>query len=213
MTGPVPRTYASTPMAIIDAAERLFGRHGIEAVSTRQIMLEAKVGNKSAVAYHFGTRVELVRAIWQNRLPTLEARRRIMMDQIREQGLERDVHEVIKVLILPNYELIDAGGRRQYAAFFRHALRWREGVAVRHRELASTPTSQEATTMLETLLPHVPKTLLHQRMRYATCAFFDMVFDRDCDLAEGRPVAQEKAFLAEGVDMIAAACDRPVVEA
>lgn len=213
MAGPLPRSYASTPIAIIEAAERLFGSHGIEAVSTRQIMIEAKVGNKSAVAYHFGSRADLVRAIWDYRLPTLEARRRVLLDRLYERGCARDPHEVVKVLVQPNYELRDAQGVHRYGAFFRHALRWREGPGLRQQNVTSTPASYEALALLEALAPDVPKALLASRMRYSSCALFDMIFDRDCDLAEGRPAMAEEAFLAEGIDMIVAACLRPVVTA
>lgn len=48
---------------LMDAAEELFARQGIEGTSTRQIAEFAGQLNHSAVRYHFGTRDEIVRAI------------------------------------------------------------------------------------------------------------------------------------------------------
>lgn len=213
MAAPLPRAYASSPSALIEAAERLFGEHGIEAVSTRQIMLAAKVGNKSAVAYHFGSRAQLVRAIWAHRLPTLEARRQTMLDELVRRSETCNPHAVMKVLVMPNYELRDAQGVHRYAAFFRHALRWPEGRALRMDVLAATPASQAALALLEALAKDVPSDLLFERLRHGSTMFFDMITERDRDLAEGRAVAPEAAFLAEGVDMLVACCLRPAVKA
>ncbi|WP_157783617.1 TetR/AcrR family transcriptional regulator [Rhizorhabdus wittichii] len=209
MAGHASRSYKSTPMAIIEAAERLFGSYGIEAVSLRQIGLEANVANKSAVNYHFGDRAELIRAIWQHRLPTLEARRKMLLRQMHERGETRDPHAVARLLVQPNYELLDAQGVHRYTAFFRHALRWRQGQELRAREMGTTPASLEAISLLKDLAGDIPEDLLMHRLRYACCSLFDMIFDRDCDVAEGRPVMPEDAFLAEGIDMIVALCLRP----
>ncbi|ATE63909.1 TetR/AcrR family transcriptional regulator [Rhizorhabdus dicambivorans] len=197
-------------MAIIEAAERLFGSYGIETVSLRQIGLEANVGNKSAVNYHFGDRAELVRAIWQHRLPALEARRKMLLRQMHDRGETRDPHAVARLIILPNYELLDAQGIHRYTAFFRHALRWRQGQELRAREMGTTPASQEALRLLKDLAGDIPQELLFYRLRYACCSLFDMTFDRDGDLAEGRPVMPEDQFLAEGFAMLVSTCLRPV---
>jgi AcrR family transcriptional regulator len=210
MAGRPVRSYKSTPMAIIEAAERLFGSYGIETVSLRQIGLEANVANKSAVSYHFGDRAELVRAIWQHRLPALEARRKMLLRQIHERGESRDPHAIVRLLVQPNYELLDTQGVHRYTAFFRHALRWRQGQELRAREMGTTPASMEAIDLLAALAPHIPQDLLLYRLRYGCCSLFDMIFDRDCDLAEGHAVMPEDEFLAEGIDMVVSMCLRPI---
>ncbi len=52
-----------TREAILVAAERMFAELGLAAVSNRQVSEAAGQGNNFAVGYHFGTRVDLVRAI------------------------------------------------------------------------------------------------------------------------------------------------------
>jgi AcrR family transcriptional regulator len=51
---------------LIRAAESLFAERGLDAVSLREILAAAEVGNSSAVQYHFGDRSGLVRAVLAN---------------------------------------------------------------------------------------------------------------------------------------------------
>lgn len=67
-----------TRTRIIKAAERLFAELGV-AVSTREIAKAAGQSNKSAVAYHFGTKSDLVLAIARHHAPDVERRREAMM--------------------------------------------------------------------------------------------------------------------------------------
>jgi AcrR family transcriptional regulator len=64
---------------IVIAAERLFARHGIDGVSLRQIGAAAGNGNNSAVQYHFGSKRDLVQAIYEYRLSRLHARREALV--------------------------------------------------------------------------------------------------------------------------------------
>lgn len=203
------RSRKSTPIALIEAAERLFGQHGIEAVSLRQIRLEAGAANNSAITYHFDDREKLVRAIWESRLPALDAARRVLLDRMYERGLQHDPDAVIRALIMPNYDLKDSHGVHRYAAFFRHALRWKHGAAIRNAQLNDTPASSEAMELLYALRPGVTRSMMDYRMRHGACVFFDMIFERDEEIAAGRPVMPEDAFLAEGIDMLRAICLRP----
>src|SRR3546814_19942695 len=52
---------------LLDTAERLFGEHGVDAISVRQITLAAGQSNNSAVAHHFGSKEDLLLAIFKNR--------------------------------------------------------------------------------------------------------------------------------------------------
>ena len=60
------------------AAERLFADRGPD-VSLRDIGSAAGNGNNSAVQYHFGSKVRLVRAIFEYRMPRIHARRAMLI--------------------------------------------------------------------------------------------------------------------------------------
>lgn len=81
---------AATRKAILAAAEELFAEHGVAAISARQISEAAGQGNNAAVGYHFGTKVELVRAILAGHNDPIEARRAQMVSSVAESTELRD---------------------------------------------------------------------------------------------------------------------------
>jgi AcrR family transcriptional regulator len=71
----------TTKERLIEAAERLFAEHGIDAVSLREINRASGARNAIAVQYHFSDRAGVVRAILDKHMPDVEARRHAMLDQ------------------------------------------------------------------------------------------------------------------------------------
>jgi len=69
----------ATKGRILDAAERLFAERGFDRTSLRAITSQAGV-NLAAVNYHFGTKDELMHAVFARRLAPLNARRLAMLD-------------------------------------------------------------------------------------------------------------------------------------
>src|SRR5204863_8376906 len=63
-----------TRSRILDGAEELFGERGLDRVSIRDITRKAKV-NLAAINYHFGSREDLIAAVFERRVvPVNEAR-------------------------------------------------------------------------------------------------------------------------------------------
>lgn len=61
-----------TRAALIDAAIALFGRHGFDAVTTREIAAAAET-NVSSIKYHFGGKEELYRAALESVVAEIQA--------------------------------------------------------------------------------------------------------------------------------------------
>src|SRR5260370_38831696 len=68
-----------TKERILDAAETLFGRHGINATSLRLITTEADV-NLASVNYHFQSKDSLVAAVFKRRVVPINQRHMELMD-------------------------------------------------------------------------------------------------------------------------------------
>jgi AcrR family transcriptional regulator len=66
---------------MLDAAESLFGEQGVDRVSIRDITEAAKV-NVASVNYHFGSKEELIAAVFERRLAPLNAERLRLLDEI-----------------------------------------------------------------------------------------------------------------------------------
>ena len=79
----------TTKDRLIEAAERLFAEHGIDAVSLWEINRASGARNAIAVQYHFSDRAGVVRAILDKHMPDVEARRHAMLDQYEA---EQDAH-------------------------------------------------------------------------------------------------------------------------
>ena len=65
---------AETRTRILDAAESLFVRHGLDATTLRMITAEAQA-NLAAVNYHFGSKEALIEAVFRRRLTWLNEQR------------------------------------------------------------------------------------------------------------------------------------------
>ncbi len=94
--GPSPAEgLSATARHILDVAEQLFARHGIEKVSFRDLVAASEQRNISAVAYHFGTRAGLIEAMLSRRMWQLNKTRMQRLQALLKAGTAGDVHAVV----------------------------------------------------------------------------------------------------------------------
>jgi AcrR family transcriptional regulator len=96
-TATMPR---STKEQIVFAAERLFAARGYEGVSLREIGAAAGSSNNSAVQYHFGSKEQLVVAIFENRLTYIDDRRALLIAQLEPD----DIRGWVECYVVPLLE-------------------------------------------------------------------------------------------------------------
>ncbi len=97
---------ADTKEQILDAAESLFAEHGIGAVPLRRIIVAADV-NSAAIHYHFGSKEELVRAVFRRRFDPINRARIELLNQV-EQGAVKgqpSVEAVLYAMVAPPFRL------------------------------------------------------------------------------------------------------------
>jgi len=93
-----------TRSRILDVAEELFGEQGFDRVSIRDITKKAKV-NLAAINYHFGTKEDLIAAIFERRVLPVNQARIAALDAI--QGPDRRktrLEEILEAFIRPTVE-------------------------------------------------------------------------------------------------------------
>src|SRR5579863_9327890 len=97
----------TTKDRLLDAAERLFAQHGIEATSLRVITREAGV-NLAAVNYHFQSKEALMHAVIARRLDPINEKRLAMLDACEAKAGEGPlaVDEVLHALLGPIFEML-----------------------------------------------------------------------------------------------------------
>lgn len=96
--GPRSARADGTREALLVAAERLIAEHGVEAVTHRQIVEAAGQGNNAAVAYHFGTKKDLVRAIDDSHAGHIEELRTA---RVASTGDSAGLHDWVGCLVQP----------------------------------------------------------------------------------------------------------------
>jgi AcrR family transcriptional regulator len=87
-----------TREALLAAAEKLFAEHGVEAVTHRQIVEASGQGNNAAVAYHFGTKKDVVRAIDDSHAGEIE---KLRADLIAATGDSASLRDWVSCLVRP----------------------------------------------------------------------------------------------------------------
>ncbi len=95
---------SETKQRLLDAAERLFASRGFHHTPLRVLTAEAGV-NLAAVNYHFGTKIALLRAVFERRLVPLNRTRSERLNEIRHlarrQGRPPEVGKVLEAFISP----------------------------------------------------------------------------------------------------------------
>ncbi|HTR17055.1 MAG TPA: TetR/AcrR family transcriptional regulator [Acetobacteraceae bacterium] len=126
---------------IMDTAERLFAERGVAEVSVRDITGAAHV-NVAAIAYHFGSREGLVRAVLERLSTGLNRERFALLDQMKEEanGAPLPVRSVLHAYAAPIFRWLDPASPR-----------WSAGELVARFFAAPTP---EMRTRLEHYVGH-----------------------------------------------------------
>src|SRR5271165_6179690 len=102
----------NTKERILDAAERLFAHHGVEATSLRAITREAGV-NLAAVNYHFQSKDALVQAVISRRMDPITERRLAMLDACEAEAGNRPapLEKILEAFLLP---VLEAGATHAF---------------------------------------------------------------------------------------------------
>jgi AcrR family transcriptional regulator len=146
----------ATRISLVEAAEALFARPGVDVVTTRELQEAAGSANKNVVGYYFADRAALVEAIYLHREPSMEVRRAELLEDLDAAGGTHDLARLLDALYRPFLEQTDANGRHSYSHFLaalhsgwawtrlevRVNFKVTEAIVNRIRDLAS-PTTDE----------------------------------------------------------------------
>jgi AcrR family transcriptional regulator len=91
-----------TKTKILDAAEELFSTNGIGATSLRTIIAKADV-NIAAIHYHFGSKKEVVTAVYARRITPLNQQRLERLEALNTRAAEKapTVAEIVDAFLAP----------------------------------------------------------------------------------------------------------------
>ena len=142
-----------TRAQLITAAERLFARKGLDAVSVRDITAAAHA-NTASIHYHFGSKRGLVEAIVEARAAEVGRRRAPLLDAI-EARPDASLRDVVTALVVPTAEM--AADRRRGGYYYVGFL----AAVLNHPEYMPTlndavdPYTSRYLRALERVTPHL----------------------------------------------------------
>ena len=191
---------------LIEAAEALYGEHGLDGVSLRQISLAAGTGNNYAVQYHFGDAAGLIRAVLEQRMPDVERRRAQHLAKAKEQGRLSDTRALMDVLYLPLLEYVDRAGERSYARFVLALMSAPAGVEQRASAFHLMPIAEHVVDLIAQANPAIPPALLLERQRQVSFMVLTSVFNRREPWQDKR---LDAALILDALDMATAALVAP----
>lgn len=108
--------YPKTARKLMLAAERLYGQHGLDGVSLRQVATAAGQANNYVVQHHFGSKLGLIQAVSEMRLPAMEAHRQTLVDAARAEG-DTSVPRMLSCLFSPLVTVLAEQDMKDYARF------------------------------------------------------------------------------------------------
>lgn len=173
MTEIEPRTehHVDTREALLDAAEKLFSEHGIQASSLRAITQQAGA-NLAAVHYHFGSKEGLVRAVFSRRLKPLDEERTRLLEACDLTGGEDGVEQVLHAFVSPLLKMAreTPDGARDFAQLVGRAF-MEPTEEIRSMLMHEFKASAERfIAALRQLLPYLPERELVWRFHFAAGA-------------------------------------------
>jgi AcrR family transcriptional regulator len=179
-SNPVKPSRSKARDQLIAAAERLFAESGIDAVSLRQINVEAGQKNSSAAHYHFGSKEALLLSIYSVRMAKVNVHRLEAIEDIEQNGLENDVSELVGAIVLPIVAEIDADDSGQhYIRFMAQAIGHPQLDLVELWQQEHSSGLAKVLDMLRKALPDVPDPIFGQRFGLAFEQIVHSLADRE----------------------------------
>ncbi|BCJ34326.1 TetR family transcriptional regulator [Actinocatenispora thailandica] len=186
MSGRAARTERSdtTKEQILLAAERLFAERGLAAVSNRQVGEAAGQGNNFAVGYHFGTKADLIRAIFRRHNDRIEE---IRVELVAETAGSDSVRDWVGCLVRPLTDhLAELGSPSWFGRFGAQVTTDPALRALTTDEALARPSIQRILAGLGRCLPELPDEVGRERSDMTRLMLVHMVAEREQALADGR---------------------------
>jgi AcrR family transcriptional regulator len=165
----------STRARLVRTAERLFARHGIDAVSLNEIVHAAKVSS-AAIHYHFGSREGLIEAIVEARQPAWETLARDMLAAL-EGKADVTPREVVAVMVEPIVALKSDPWGDDYLRMLSDLAGHRRHAAILYR--LAEPYTQAYLKQLARVTPALPDDVRIARYAHLRAFVFHAVAASD----------------------------------
>jgi AcrR family transcriptional regulator len=151
---------------ILDLAEDMFAQSGIDKVSLRAVTAAAGV-NVSAIHYHFGSKDELLRAIFIRRLSgALEEQEARLSRFVASGDMEADVQHLMRAYIDPATDIDCAENNYRFSRLLGQLSVHDENLPSDMFHYVQKEVTDAYLSVLATVLPHLSRSDLAWRLEF-----------------------------------------------
>ncbi len=178
----------ATQTSLMDAAEKLIAKNGLENVSIKEIVREAGQKNESALQYHFKNLKGLIIAINARRNAQTQDKRAELLAELESTTAKPTLRDLCRLMVMPSYSLAKADTKfRRHIIGFSHTIALAEESAlVKVSDSGGGGGSGLRTgELLRAALSHLDESAYRQRMDIAV---------RMCSVTMGNHARQKHAF-------------------
>lgn len=146
------------------AARRLFAARGVEQVSVRDIVAAAGQKNGGSLHYYFRNKEALIREIVVDGARIIDDRRNRALDTMEAEGGPRTLREVLTLLVTPSLHAESDDEGEVYMRFITALSRTHRALFEAALESRWDSGFRRCIAHIRTLLPHLPRQVLTQRI-------------------------------------------------
>jgi AcrR family transcriptional regulator len=173
---------ADTKSKILDVAEELFGERGLDRVSIRHITDKAKV-NLAAINYHFGSKEDLIAAVFERRVVPLNQARLGALDEVEKHAGKTGpkLEKILEALIRPTLQcgLKPSKGGKAFSKLFGRCLSEPSPEVEELLKKQFEPLVQRMDAALMRALPKLSRSEIFWRMKFTYGALHHWLLTKD----------------------------------
>ena len=149
---------------LLDLAELLFAKHGVEQVPLTRIVASSGQKNRSALHYHFGSREGMLAAVLDRRLKHINALRQDMLERVSEDGR---LSETVRAFVEPLcFVVLNEPWGPDYVSVLAQASFHPRLLGERTVDAANISALRQCKRLIEQALPDVPRKIISQRFKW-----------------------------------------------
>jgi AcrR family transcriptional regulator len=196
-----------TRTRLLDAAEQLLAREGVERAQIQAITQLAGQRNTSALHYHFASREGLLNAVLARHLDSIENLRSQRIGELEQLGQSDDLRILVEALVLPlASKLADSTGHN-YLLILQQCI-GELGVLVEGEQMPES--LRKLYRLLRAALRHLPKAIAEERIRFVVNAMVAALAARAKTIeTETAAPLSNKLFVRNLVSMLHGALAEP----
>src|SRR5438128_5016436 len=176
------RKPCDTRSRILDVAEELFGEQGLDRVSIRDITRTARV-NLAAINYHFGSKEELIAAVFERRVVPVNEARLAGLDMVEKSASKRGpkLEAILEAFIRPAVQSSRKAskGGTAFSKLFGRCLSEPSPEVVVLLKRQFEPLVQRMDSALKKALPHLSRSEIFWRMKFTYGALHHWLLTKD----------------------------------